>query len=78
MTADMDVDVAIIGSGFTGLSTALFLAREHGIKATVLEANRVAWGCTSRNGGQAQMASGRLSRVAMDRTLGRGCRQAVT
>ncbi|HEV7368605.1 FAD-binding oxidoreductase [Arenibaculum sp.] len=62
VTRDMDVDVAIIGSGFTGLSTALFLAREHGIKATVLEANRVAWGCTSRNGGQAQAASGRLSR----------------
>ena len=25
VTRDMDVDVAIIGSGFTGLSTALFL-----------------------------------------------------
>ncbi|MCP1674932.1 taurine dehydrogenase large subunit [Natronocella acetinitrilica] len=60
--SDLDVDVAIIGSGFTGLSAALFLAREHGIKATVLEANRTAWGCTSRNGGQALNASGRLSR----------------
>ena len=59
---DRDVDVAIIGAGFTGLATALFLAREHGIKATVLEANRVAWGCTSRNGGQGQNASGRLYR----------------
>jgi len=62
ISADVDVDVAIIGSGFTGLSCALHLAREHGIRATVLEANRVAWGCTSRNGGQAQAASGRLSR----------------
>ncbi len=62
VAADIDVDVAIIGSGFTGLACALFLAREHGIKATVLEANRLAWGCTSRNGGQAQAASGRLSR----------------
>ena len=59
---DMDVDVAIVGSGFTGLACALFLAREHGIKATVLEANRVSWGCTTRNGGQGQNASGRLSR----------------
>ncbi len=59
---DLDVDVAIIGSGFTGLACALFLAREFGIKAHVLEANRLAWGCTSRNGGQAQAASGRLSR----------------
>lgn len=66
----MDVDVAIIGSGFTGLATALFLAREHGIKATVLEANRVAWGCTSRNGGQAQNASGRLSRSQWVRRWG--------
>ncbi|MBL8342909.1 MAG: FAD-binding oxidoreductase [Rubrivivax sp.] len=59
---DMDVDVAIVGSGFTGLATALFLAREHGIRAVVLEANRSAWGCTSRNGGQGQNASGRLYR----------------
>src|SRR5699024_10543062 len=62
VTADMEVDVAIIGSGFTGLSAAIFLAQEHGIKATVLEANRVAWGCSTRNGGQAQCASGRLKR----------------
>lgn len=59
---DLDVDVAIVGAGFTGLATALFLAREHGIKAVVLEANRTAWGCTSRNGGQGLNATGRLSR----------------
>ena len=62
VAGDIDADVAIIGSGFTGLATALFLAKEHGIKAVVLEANRVAWGCTSRNGGQGQNASGRLYR----------------
>jgi len=62
ITHDMDVDVAIIGSGFTGLTCAIFLAQEHGIKATVLEANRVSWGCSTRNGGQAQCASGRLKR----------------
>jgi len=59
---DTDADVVIVGSGFTGLACALFLAREHGIRATVLEANRVVWGCTSRNGGQGQNASGRLYR----------------
>jgi len=59
---DLDVDVAIIGAGFTGLACALFLAREHGIRATVLEANRVGWGCSGRNGGQGQLASGRLKR----------------
>ncbi|WP_024303572.1 FAD-binding oxidoreductase [Pseudogulbenkiania sp. MAI-1] len=62
ITHDIDVDVAIIGSGFTGLTTAIFLAQEYGIKATVLEANRVSWGCSTRNGGQAQCASGRLKR----------------
>lgn len=62
ITRDVDVDVAIVGAGYTGLSCAIFLAREHGIKAAVLEANQVSWGCSSRNGGQAQFASGRLTR----------------
>lgn len=60
--SDTDADVVIVGSGFTGLATALFLAREHGIRATVLEANQSIWGCTSRNGGQGQNATGRLYR----------------
>ena len=59
---DLDADVAIVGGGFTGLACALFLAREHGIRATVLEANRLGWGCSGRNGGQGQLASGRLKR----------------
>lgn len=62
ITNDTVADVAIIGSGYTGLACAIFLAREYGIKAVVLEANRVAWGCSTRNGGQAQNASGRLTR----------------
>jgi glycine/D-amino acid oxidase-like deaminating enzyme len=62
VSGDMDVDVVVIGSGYTGLSTAIHLAKDHGIKATVLEANTVAWGCSTRNGGQAQMSSGRLKR----------------
>lgn len=59
---DMDVDVVIVGSGFTGLTAAIFLAENYGIKATVLEANRTSWGCSTRNGGQAQCATGRLKR----------------
>lgn len=59
---DTDADVVIIGSGFTGLTTAIFLAQNYGIKATVLEANRTSWGCSTRNGGQAQCATGRLKR----------------
>ncbi|MGH6781598.1 MAG: NAD(P)/FAD-dependent oxidoreductase, partial [Ensifer adhaerens] len=62
ISRDIDVDVAIVGSGYTGLSCAIHLAKEHGIKATVLEANGVAWGCSTRNGGQAQISAGRLKR----------------
>jgi glycine/D-amino acid oxidase-like deaminating enzyme len=44
-------DVAIVGAGFTGLSTALHLA-ERGADVAVLEANEVGWGASGRNGGQ--------------------------
>src|SRR5690554_854814 len=59
---DIDADVVIVGAGFTGLTAAIFLAENYGIKATVLEANRTSWGCSTRNGGQAQCATGRLKR----------------
>ncbi|MDQ6638634.1 MAG: FAD-binding oxidoreductase, partial [Pseudomonadota bacterium] len=59
---DIDADVVIIGSGSTGMATALSLAQEHGIGAIVLEANQASWGCSSRSGGQGQNASGRLKR----------------
>jgi taurine dehydrogenase large subunit len=60
----IDTDVAIIGGGYTGLSCAYHLAR-HGIKATVLEANRPGWGCSGRNGGFARMALGRYTAAQM-------------
>lgn len=44
-------DVVIIGAGFTGLSAALHLA-QRGVKVVVLEAQRVGWGASGRNGGQ--------------------------
>jgi glycine/D-amino acid oxidase-like deaminating enzyme len=62
VTRDTEADVVIIGSGSTGISTALYLAQEHGIRAVVLEANQTSWGCSSRSGGQGQNASGRLTR----------------
>jgi len=48
ISQDVDVDVAIVGSGYTGLACAIHLAREFGVKAAVLEANQVAWGCSTR------------------------------
>ncbi len=44
-------DVAVVGAGFTGISTALHLA-ERGYDVAVIEANRVGWGASGRNGGQ--------------------------
>ena len=44
-------DVCIVGAGFTGVATALTLA-ERGYSVAVVEANRVGWGASGRNGGQ--------------------------
>ena len=44
-------DVCVIGGGYTGLSTALNLS-ERGFDSVVLEANKVGWGASGRNGGQ--------------------------
>src|SRR5260221_2144978 len=51
LEADRNVAVAIIGGGFTGLSTALHLA-EQGVEALVLEAQEPGWGASGNNGGQ--------------------------
>ncbi|MFD1216607.1 NAD(P)/FAD-dependent oxidoreductase [Microbulbifer celer] len=47
---EVQADVCIIGAGYTGLSSALHLA-EAGYDVVVLEAERVAWGASGRNGG---------------------------
>ena len=44
-------DVAVVGAGFTGISTALHLA-ERGYDVAMIEANRIGWGASGRNGGQ--------------------------
>jgi hypothetical protein len=59
VAGDFDTDVAIIGGGYTGLSCAYHLARDHGVKAHVLEANRVGWGCSGRNGGFCSIGIGK-------------------
>ena len=48
----IDVDICIVGGGFTGLYTALRLA-EAGKCVVILESSRVGWGASGRNGGQA-------------------------
>jgi gamma-glutamylputrescine oxidase len=47
----VEADVCVIGAGYTGLSSALFLL-EQGFSVVVLEAARVGFGASGRNGGQ--------------------------
>ncbi len=51
LRGSLRADVCVIGAGYTGISTALHLA-EAGFKVVVLEAARVGWGASGRNGGQ--------------------------
>lgn len=51
LQGQVEADVCVIGAGYTGLSTALFLA-EAGYQVVVLEAASVGWGASGRNGGQ--------------------------
>jgi len=51
LDGDLVADVCIVGAGYTGLSAALHLA-ERGYAVVVLDAQRVGWGASGRNGGQ--------------------------
>lgn len=51
LQGEKTADVCVVGAGFTGISTALHLA-ERGYNVHVVEANRVGWGASGRNGGQ--------------------------
>ena len=63
---DLDVDIAIVGGGFTGLWAAHFLRQEMpGAKIVVLEKEFVGFGASGRNGGWASA----LYPVAFDRLV---------
>ncbi|MBX2878701.1 MAG: FAD-binding oxidoreductase [Granulosicoccus sp.] len=51
LRGNMSTDIAIIGAGYTGLSTALHLA-ESEIDSIVIDRHQPGWGCSGRNGGQ--------------------------
>ena len=52
MDLPRDVDVAIVGSGYTGLCAARVL-RKSGASVAIFDRNTVGWGASSRNGGMA-------------------------
>ncbi|MXU66717.1 NAD(P)/FAD-dependent oxidoreductase [Oceanomicrobium pacificus] len=62
-------DVCVVGGGFTGLSAALHLA-ERGYKVVLLEAQRVGFGASGRNGGQVGTGQ-RVDQEELDKMVGR-------
>jgi len=51
LAGDTRADVGVVGGGFTGVCAALHLA-ERGYDVALLEAKRIGWGASGRNGGQ--------------------------
>ena len=61
-------DVCVVGGGFSGVATALTMA-ERGRSVVLLEANRIGWGASGRNGGQ--MIGGISGEATIERQLGK-------
>ncbi len=70
LEADEQCDVAIIGGGYTGLSAAYHLHRDHDIDARVLEAGHIGWGASGRNGGFCCVGADGMGGEAMVRSFG--------
>nr|WP_321526644.1 FAD-binding oxidoreductase [uncultured Cohaesibacter sp.] len=68
LEGDQTCDVCVIGGGYAGLSSALYLARK-GYKVILLEAHRVGWGASGRNGGQVCTGQ-RLDQDVLEKMVG--------
>ncbi|MFN3825245.1 MAG: NAD(P)/FAD-dependent oxidoreductase [Pseudorhodobacter sp.] len=69
LKGQVEADVCVVGAGYTGLSAALHLAGA-GFRVVVLEAHRVGFGASGRNGGQ--VGSGqRLEQDQLESMVGR-------
>lgn len=75
LDGSIETDVCVVGGGLAGLSTALGLA-ERGVAVVLLEARRIAWGASGRNGGFVSAGYSKPLR-ALERRLGRDHAQAL-
>jgi len=69
LEGQFEADVCVIGAGFTGLSAALHLAQK-GYKVALVEAQKVGWGASGRNGGQVGIGQ-RIGHDELEKKVGR-------
>lgn len=65
LAGSITADVCVVDGGYAGLSAALELA-ERGYSVVLLEAQRVGWGASGRNGGQALAGFGFTGQEAIE------------
>ena len=69
-SGDLVYDVCVVGGGYAGLSCALHLAKS-GKSVAVLEAERVGWGASGRNGGHVGTGQ-RADQHSLEKWYGKG------
>jgi gamma-glutamylputrescine oxidase len=62
----ISADVCVVGGGYAGVSAALELA-QRGYSVVLLEAQRIGWGASGRNGGQVIVGFGSDGECAIER-----------
>jgi len=80
LPGDLEVDIAIVGGGFTGAWTAYYLKRaDPGCRVALLEADTVGFGASGRNGGWCWASVAGLSHhFERDREKGAALREAIS
>ena len=68
LTGAVKADVCVIGGGYAGVSAALELA-DRGMSVVLLEAQRIGWGASGRNGGQVIVGFGADGECAIEKQL---------
>lgn len=75
LSEHISADICVIGAGYTGLSTALHCA-QLGYSVVIIDAHRVGWGASGRNGGQ--LGSGfNMPQADLEKQLGLDRAQAL-